>query len=140
MTAAALAASMRLMASEPVPDLRITDLAPVVLRESRRAHLDPLLVAAVAWHESRWRMDARGAAGEVGVMQIHPRGAGAFRCVGLPADLDGNVRCGVAILAWVRRRCGGGPERWLGAYAGHACGPSVYARRVLASVRAAGKR
>jgi hypothetical protein len=71
-------------------------------------------------------------------MQIHPRGAGTFLCRQLPIlDLTGNVRCGARILAWVRRRCGGAPARWLGAYAGHRCGESAYARRVLSLVASA---
>jgi hypothetical protein len=126
--------AMRLIANESIPESHIMDLAPIIERESRRARLDPILVASVAWHESRWNQDARGKDGEIGVMQIHPRGAATFLCRSMPATTEGNVRCGIAILARARRMCGGPMARWLGAYAGLACGPSRYAQQVISTL------
>lgn len=42
---------------------------------ARRNNVDPRLVKAVIWRESRFRPDASGLAGEVGLMQIRPQGA-----------------------------------------------------------------
>ncbi len=43
----------------------------ILLRSAARRHfLDPLFVKAVVWQESRFNPDARGKAGEVGLMQI----------------------------------------------------------------------
>lgn len=43
------------------------------LEEAAAAHdVEAELVAAVAWHESRWRVDAISHAGAVGVMQVMP--------------------------------------------------------------------
>jgi soluble lytic murein transglycosylase-like protein len=110
------------------------ELAPLVLREARRYRLEPEVVVAVMWSESRFDRDARGAAGEIGLMQVK-RGIATrgFDHLGDDAFADPalNVRLGVRYLARVRRRCGGDPLRWLGAYSGQACGVSAYATKVL---------
>ncbi|MGE4179729.1 MAG: lytic transglycosylase domain-containing protein [Limisphaerales bacterium] len=41
-----------------------------LLAAAREYRVDPALVKAVAWRESRFRPDARGGAGEIGLMQI----------------------------------------------------------------------
>jgi soluble lytic murein transglycosylase len=46
-----------------------------IVEASSRNNVDPLLVKAVIWRESRFRTDASGLAGEVGLMQIRPEGA-----------------------------------------------------------------
>ena len=43
---------------------------PQIQAAARRYDLDPLLVKAVVWRESRFRADVRGRAGEIGLMQI----------------------------------------------------------------------
>ncbi len=42
----------------------------VILEAARRYGLDPALIKAVAWRESRFNAGARGAAGEIGLMQV----------------------------------------------------------------------
>ncbi len=44
--------------------------APLIEKAASRYKIDPLLVKAVIWQESRFNADARGAAGEIGLMQI----------------------------------------------------------------------
>lgn len=111
-------------------------LASDIHAEATRAHLDPALMAAVAFRESGLRQSARGAHGEVGLMQIHPRGLATLLCQGLAVrTVRGNLACGARILAHVRARCGGSPDRWLSAYSGRACGPSSYSARILATFR-----
>ena len=44
---------------------RIKDVAPIVLRESEKKHIDPLLTSAVLWHESSYRKDLVGKHHEV---------------------------------------------------------------------------
>ena len=46
-----------------------------IVEASRRNNVDPRLVKAVIWRESRFRSDASGLAGEVGLMQIRSEGA-----------------------------------------------------------------
>lgn len=41
-----------------------------IIAAARKYSLDPALIKAVIWQESRFNADARGAAGEIGLMQI----------------------------------------------------------------------
>lgn len=79
---------------------------------ARRYGLDPALVKAVVWRESRFNPDARGRAGELGLMQIQEIAAGEW------ADAEGirnfdhltclnpqtNTLAGTYYLAKVMRR------------------------------------
>lgn len=47
----------------------------VILAAAQRYQLDPALVKAVVWRESRFNPDARGRAGELGLMQIRETAA-----------------------------------------------------------------
>jgi hypothetical protein len=46
----------------------------IVIREARAAGVDPRLVSAVIWKESRYRSDARGTAGEVVRVEVLRQG------------------------------------------------------------------
>lgn len=108
----------------------------IAAEESKR---DPALLSAVAGRESAWRWTRggkilTGKAGEIGFMQIHPKGRALAACT----DLDiykpvENIRCGLRLLALAEHDCGGAPANWLGGYQGQKhCGPSDYSARVLA--------
>jgi soluble lytic murein transglycosylase len=49
--------------------------APQIRAAARRYDVDPLLVRAIAWRESRFHPAARGSKGEVGLMQIQETAA-----------------------------------------------------------------
>lgn len=98
------------------------DLSGRIVRHSENAGVDPLLTSAVVGRESRFRPQARGAAGEIGLMQLLPVAA---RAVGVSeaelASVDGNLRAGTRYLAQQVRRYGvsrglaaynGGPNGW----------------------------
>lgn len=111
----------------------IAQAAPVVARETP-PDVDPLLVAAVIVRESTINPWAKGARGEIGLMQIHPAGMALHLCRDLLGKLWNpafNIRCGIRILRRARERCPGPPLDWLGAYNGRRCGPSPYAEKVL---------
>lgn len=58
--------------------------------------LDPKLVEAVAWRESRFRPEARSAKGAIGVMQLMPDTA---RALGVnPVDVSQNIHGGALYL------------------------------------------
>jgi len=88
--------------------------AAAVVREARRAGLDPLLVAAVIEVESTFRNFAVSPAGAVGLMQVMPAtGAWFGDKIGVPAtgreqlfDPERNIRLGVHYLADLQRRFG----------------------------------
>lgn len=136
MTAAILAAMVAMCGPERAA--RLAGLAPAIVEEAAAHGLDPILAVAVMRHESTCRPWARGSAGEVGLMQIHPRGMAQYLCRDLRVarDVD-NVRCGIRILARAQRVCGGGdPMRWLGVYSGvRKCRETRYARRVMGRAR-----
>ncbi len=48
---------------------------PAILAAARRYHIEPALVKAVIWRESRFNSHARGRAGEIGLMQIRETAA-----------------------------------------------------------------
>ena len=96
---------------------------------SAERHLDPTLVAAVIYAESRFDPNVVSGAGAVGLMQVLPE-TGRFiaRATGgtdfVEADLrdpDLNVRYGTWLLDYLRKRYDGDVESALAAY--HA-GPS----------------
>ena len=79
---------------------------------ARRNDLDPALVAAVIYAESRFDAHARSSQGAVGLMQVLPETADADRaarpaaCAFVPADLDDprvNIRYGCYYLRAVAR-------------------------------------
>jgi soluble lytic murein transglycosylase len=83
---------------------------------SRIYHLDPALVAAVIYEESRFRPDTRSSAGAIGLMQLLPStargiavhtGGGHFR---IPQDLyvpDLNLRYGCWYLGHLEQKYAG---------------------------------
>jgi len=48
---------------------------PQINAAAQRYHVDPLLVKAVIWQETRFHPDRRGRAGEIGLMQIQEAAA-----------------------------------------------------------------
>lgn len=69
------------------------------------AHEAPVeLVCAMAYRESSLRDDVTGPGGELGLMQVHPGTAAKHRC-DLSA-IEGQVECGVKLLARYRAACG----------------------------------
>jgi soluble lytic murein transglycosylase len=57
-----------------------------ILAAARRYGVEPALVKAVVWRESRFRPGKRGRAGEFGLMQIRPAAAGEWaRAERIPA-------------------------------------------------------
>lgn len=85
---------------------------PLLLAAAREYRVEPALVKAVAWRESRFREDARGTVGELGLMQIGPLAAEewaraeklrGFRHADL-LDPGRNARAGAWYLAKLLRR------------------------------------
>ena len=90
-----------------------------VVGYGRIYHLDPALVAAVIYEESRFRPDTQSSAGAIGLMQLLPStargiaehtGGGKFR---IPQDLyvpDLNIRYGCWYLAHLQSKYAGHPH------------------------------
>lgn len=86
----------------------------VIADTAGRYGLNPTLLEAVAWQESRFRHDAVSHKGAVGVMQLMPGTARELRVN--PFDLVQNVSGGAAYLSQMIRRYDGDVVRGLAAY------------------------
>lgn len=89
-------------------------VAEAIRDSAQKLRLDPALLTAVAWQESRFRADALSAKGALGVMQLMPATA---RGLGVdPRDLRGNVEGGAAYLSGLLARYRGDLPMALAAY------------------------
>lgn len=104
---------------------RVEEHADLIRSAARESDIDPCLLAAVMYAESRGRIDAVSNKEALGLFQLMPSSAGdAARRLGLPAptreDLlsnpELNARLGAAHLAWLQRAEGPDLERVLVAY------------------------
>lgn len=123
---------------------RLAAFAGLIVEVARRHELDPLLLAALAMHESGLNPAALGRRREAGIVQLHPRGAG--RDVRYVQDAAYRERCqsevdacqepvlerGATTLARTIEECGS-LVSGLGAYAsGHCTERGVHPGRVIA--------
>ena len=97
--------------TEWIPD--DTRYAEEIRQAAGRHGVDPQLVRALIWRESRFRAHAVGSKGEIGLMQLLPRGAVAeyARVHKVPAksrrelfDVRGNLEVGCWYLGTALRR------------------------------------
>jgi soluble lytic murein transglycosylase-like protein len=89
-------------------------IAPAFADAGGRVELSPLLLEAVAWAESRFRVDARSPVGAVGVMQLMP---GTAAELGVdPHDTHANIRGGAQYLRQMLAMFDGDVEKALAAY------------------------
>jgi soluble lytic murein transglycosylase len=85
---------------------------PIILAAARRYAVDPALIKAVIWQESRFKAGARGRVGELGLMQVREAAgkewASAEKKVTFTerhlADPDTNIYAGSWYLAQLLRR------------------------------------
>jgi soluble lytic murein transglycosylase-like protein len=92
----------------------MSDVAQLVSTTATRYGVSPALALAVARKESGLNQAARGAAGEVGVMQLMPATAAGLGVD--PYDLAENIEGGVRYLAQMLQRYGGNATKALAAY------------------------
>lgn len=121
---------------------RISRFASLIANVARDHGIDAFVLAAMAVRESGLDPFARGAAGEYGLIQLHPRGVGRrvdfvrserfrTRCRQTPGACQREVlQVGARLLRDSRERCGSLPSA-LTAYNRGECGESDYSRRVL---------
>lgn len=121
---------------------RVRTFARLISTTCHRYRLDPFLLAAVAMRESGLNPLAAGAAGERGIIQLHPRGTGARvrfvqsesyrqRCARQPSVCQEEILdAGGRLLSRSIDRCGGVREG-LGAYNRGECGATDYSTRVM---------
>ncbi len=118
---------------------RAEEYATIVVEESQAMQppIDPFLVVAIIFKESSFRAKVKGGRGEIGLMQIMPRGA-LTRAILKERDEDlslvdvrANIRVGVHHLHYWQNECGVEKmDQWLSAYNLGRCKKTKYARRV----------
>lgn len=86
-----------------------------LIAETARSHgLDPALLQALAWQESRGRMSAVSIKGALGIMQLMPGTAAELRVD--PLNASDNIRGGALYLRRQLDRFGGNVQLALAAY------------------------
>jgi soluble lytic murein transglycosylase-like protein len=116
---------------------RAKNYAQIIVEESGAVQpkIDPFLVTAIAFKESSFRAKVHGKRGEVGLMQILPKGA-LTRTITRTTkkqllDARSNIRVGIGHLNYWQNRCGpDNMDRWLSAYNSGRCKKTKYAKRI----------
>jgi soluble lytic murein transglycosylase-like protein len=134
---AAVAASILSLVPQWTSDkskTRAQEYATIVVEETQavQPQIDPFLVVAIIFKESSFRAAIKGQKGEVGLMQIMPRGT-LTRSITKKSltDVRSNIRVGVGHLQYWQDRCGPDDmDVWLSAYNSGKCKRSHYAKRV----------
>ena len=114
---------------------RAENYAAVIVEESEAVQpkMDPFLVVAIAFKESSFRAQVKGKRGEIGLMQILPRGALTRTISKEPRlmDVRSNIRVGIGHLNYWKKKCGEeNTDVWISAYNAGRCTKTDYAKRV----------
>ena len=91
------------------------ELDRIIIEDGEREGVDPRLIHAVIWQESRYKVDARSHAGAQGLMQLMPATAKRFGCQH-PEDPAENIQAGTKYLSWLLKRFAGNVELALAGY------------------------
>jgi soluble lytic murein transglycosylase-like protein len=98
-----------------VPTSGDHDLDLVIARTGRGLGVDPRLIHAVIWQESKYKPTAASHAGAQGLMQLMPAAAQRFGCEDRN-DAESNVKAGTKYLRWLLKRFDGNVTLALAAY------------------------
>ena len=98
-----------------VPTSGDHELDLVIARTGRNLGVDPRLIHAVIWQESRYKTAAESHAGAQGLMQLMPAAAKRFGCEDRN-DVESNVTAGTKYLRWLLKRFDGNVTLALAAY------------------------
>jgi soluble lytic murein transglycosylase-like protein len=98
-----------------VPTSGDRDLDRIIMRVGEREGVDPRLIHAVIWQESRYKQSAVSHVGAQGLMQLMPATAKRFDCADL-SDAESNVEAGTKYLRWLLNHFDGDVSLALAAY------------------------
>ena len=98
-----------------VPTSGDHELDLVIARTGRNLGVDPRLIHAVIWQESKYKPSAESHAGARGLMQLMPAAAQRFGCDDRN-DAAANVTAGTKYLRWLLKRFDGNVTLALAAY------------------------
>jgi soluble lytic murein transglycosylase-like protein len=89
-----------------IPSSGDAELDVVIFRAGEKHGIDPRLLHAVIWQESKYDVSARSHAGARGLMQLIPATASRFNCHNM-SDPVQNVEAGTKYLRWLLERFDG---------------------------------
>ena len=98
-----------------VPTSGNHDLDVIILRAGKQYGVDPRLLHAVIWQESKYKPQARSGAGAQGLMQMIPATARRFGCADVN-DPEANVQAGTRYLRFLLKRFNGNVSLALAGY------------------------
>ena len=98
-----------------VPSSGDPNLDLIITRAGRSHGVDPRLIHAVIWQESKYKPAAVSHAGAQGLMQLMPAAAQRFGCEDRN-DAEANVTAGTKYLRWLLKRFDGNVTLALAAY------------------------
>lgn len=82
------------------------DIDLTIVQTGARYGVDPRLLHAVIWQESKYNKEARSSAGAKGLMQLIPATAARFNCQNM-SDPAQNIEAGTKYLRWLLERFNG---------------------------------
>jgi soluble lytic murein transglycosylase-like protein len=98
-----------------VPTSGDHELDLVIAHTGRELGVDPRLIHAVIWQESKYKPSAESHVGAQGLMQLMPAAAERFGCEDRN-DAASNVKAGTKYLRWLLKRFDGNVTLALAAY------------------------
>nr|MBA3768569.1 lytic transglycosylase domain-containing protein [Acidobacteriota bacterium] len=98
-----------------VPTSGDHDLDLIIFRAGKQYGVDPRLLHAVIWQESKYKVRARSGAGAQGLMQMIPATARRFGCADVN-DPSSNVQAGTRYLRFLLKRFNGNVSLALAGY------------------------
>ncbi|MDQ3804807.1 MAG: lytic transglycosylase domain-containing protein [Acidobacteriota bacterium] len=98
-----------------VPSSGDADIDRIIFEAGVREGVDPRLIHAVIWQESRYKPAAVSHAGAQGLMQLMPAAAKRFKCEDRN-DPAANVAAGTKYLRWLLKRFDGNVTLALAGY------------------------
>jgi soluble lytic murein transglycosylase-like protein len=98
-----------------IPTSGNAELDRIIFEAGAAQGVDPRLIHAVIWQESKYQRQARSHAGAQGYMQLMPTTAKRFGCDD-PDDPVENITAGTKYLSWLMKRFAGNVELALAGY------------------------
>ena len=109
------AASTEFHIPADIPTSGDAELDRIIFEAGEKQGVDPRLLHAVIWQESRYKTQALSHAGAQGLMQLIPDTAKRFGCDD-PNDPAKNIAAGTKYLGWLLKRFSGNVELALAGY------------------------
>src|SRR4028118_489833 len=98
-----------------IPTSGDAEIDQMIFRASKEYGVDPRLIHAVTYQESRYKIDAESHAGAKGLMQMMPATAARFAVEG-KTGVEQNVYAGTKLMRWLLKRFDGNVKLALAGY------------------------